>query len=410
MAVEIDGKIIRSLPEQVSKNMEDNERQDNKLTELERKLDAAISGVLHYKGSVATYADLPADAEVGDVYNVIDTGANYAWTGSEWDEFGSTVDLSGYVQKAVNEIITGKYDFENGFYIDSQGCEIKPDQHGFMVESYSDPGRRLAITTDGIVGNDNQDLGSSAYTWNALYAEQIIPSTNLTIGKAYNSVLVDSFFVPKRDNQYDIGNLSYKWKNLYLNGSINPNASGYGFSLPSSASFTANSELVDSVSNQTITGDKTFESKIIIKTRDDYKWTLTTGAGGAALFINRGTSERYKFYDGYFAGSGLDLGSSSIKWADLYLSGAGYISTIDSGTSNLNLKCNGIIKLSAQEYAIYFYQKICASGDNILDIGQSNVRFKDLYLAGNLNDGTNSVNIADLKALIDYAKAQGWIS
>ena len=50
--------------------------------------------VLRYKGSVATYSDLPNDAETGDVYNVLSDGKNYAWTGTEWDDFGGTITVS----------------------------------------------------------------------------------------------------------------------------------------------------------------------------------------------------------------------------------------------------------------------------------------------------------------------------
>lgn len=55
-----------------------------------------VSSVYKYKGSVATKTALPTtDLTVGDVYNTTDTGMNYAWTGSVWDELGSNVDLTG---------------------------------------------------------------------------------------------------------------------------------------------------------------------------------------------------------------------------------------------------------------------------------------------------------------------------
>lgn len=59
-----------------------------------------ISSVYKFKGSVATYNDLPTGATVGDVYNVADTGANYAWDGSAWDKLSETVDLSSYATTA----------------------------------------------------------------------------------------------------------------------------------------------------------------------------------------------------------------------------------------------------------------------------------------------------------------------
>ena len=55
------------------------------------QVDAKISGVYHYKGSVATYEDLPTEnVEVGDVYDVTDTGMNYAWTLDGWDALGNS--------------------------------------------------------------------------------------------------------------------------------------------------------------------------------------------------------------------------------------------------------------------------------------------------------------------------------
>lgn len=65
-------------------------------TEIESK----IASVYKYKGSVANYASLPTtDLTIGDVYNVEDTGDNYAWTGTEWDKLAGTIDLSNYATK-----------------------------------------------------------------------------------------------------------------------------------------------------------------------------------------------------------------------------------------------------------------------------------------------------------------------
>lgn len=59
-----------------------------------------ISAVYRFKGSVASYDALPtAGREIGDTYNLLDTGANYAWTESGWDKLSETIDLSGYVAR-----------------------------------------------------------------------------------------------------------------------------------------------------------------------------------------------------------------------------------------------------------------------------------------------------------------------
>lgn len=57
--------------------------------------DSKVASVYKLKGSVANYAALPSSGQVvGDVWNLVDTGANYVWTGTVWDELGTTVDIS----------------------------------------------------------------------------------------------------------------------------------------------------------------------------------------------------------------------------------------------------------------------------------------------------------------------------
>ena len=66
------------------------------------EVDAKIASVYVYKGSVATQAELPQENnKVGDTYNVTDTGHNYTWDGTQWDDLGGTVDLSAYLTSAV---------------------------------------------------------------------------------------------------------------------------------------------------------------------------------------------------------------------------------------------------------------------------------------------------------------------
>ena len=65
-------------------------------------VDSAVSAVYKYKGSVANQSALPSAGQtVGDVYNVEDTGDNYAWDGSKWDKLAGTVDLSSYLTIAT---------------------------------------------------------------------------------------------------------------------------------------------------------------------------------------------------------------------------------------------------------------------------------------------------------------------
>lgn len=70
------------------------------------EVDQKLTGGMHYKGSVQTVADLPASGnEIGDFYNVIATGENYAWDGTAWDKTGSIVDLQPITNAEIDAIV-----------------------------------------------------------------------------------------------------------------------------------------------------------------------------------------------------------------------------------------------------------------------------------------------------------------
>lgn len=58
---------------------------DERLTAVEN----AVIGGVHYKGSVPTVDDLPADAAQGDMYEVIADGSEWAFNGEKWFEYGT---------------------------------------------------------------------------------------------------------------------------------------------------------------------------------------------------------------------------------------------------------------------------------------------------------------------------------
>lgn len=95
-----------------------------------------LTTVYRYKGSVATYADLPTTGQkVGDVWNVetadpdhgIKAGDNVAWDGAQWDILGGNHDLSGYAQLNLANTFTALNTFRaniavsNGTTAGSQG-------------------------------------------------------------------------------------------------------------------------------------------------------------------------------------------------------------------------------------------------------------------------------------------------
>ena len=78
------------------------------ITEVKDKVDALGSPVT-YKGTVATYADLPTTHAVGDMYNVTadetthTANMNYCWNGTAWDSLGATTDMNLYYTKVQTD-------------------------------------------------------------------------------------------------------------------------------------------------------------------------------------------------------------------------------------------------------------------------------------------------------------------
>lgn len=79
------------------------------------EVDSKISSVYVYKGSVDTEASLPQqDNKIGDTYNVTDTGYNFTWDGTKWDNLGGTIDLSSYItSEQAEQIYATKAELED---------------------------------------------------------------------------------------------------------------------------------------------------------------------------------------------------------------------------------------------------------------------------------------------------------
>ena len=97
-------------------------------TYTQTEIDSKLSSVYKYRGTVATYQDLPSqDLTIGDVYNVEETGDNYAWAGLVWDKLGATIDLTNYVttSKVKNEMSTTAGDVYDVRYINTMIGDIE---------------------------------------------------------------------------------------------------------------------------------------------------------------------------------------------------------------------------------------------------------------------------------------------
>ena len=68
-------------------------------------LKSDLSNVYKFKGSKVNYAALPESGnEVGDVWNVEDTGMNYGWTGTAWDALGGVFEIQAITNAEIDAI------------------------------------------------------------------------------------------------------------------------------------------------------------------------------------------------------------------------------------------------------------------------------------------------------------------
>lgn len=129
------------------------------------ELAAKITRAMHYCGSLATVEDLNnvENPEVGDFYNIIENGKNFAWDGEAWDDAGGMIDLSGYWSKEeLVELTVNEIDIITGFASNEETFrEIL--KNGGEVELASDmsPTSTFDIRNDTTIVLNGQDIAGN---------------------------------------------------------------------------------------------------------------------------------------------------------------------------------------------------------------------------------------------------------
>lgn len=116
-----------------------------------------VDRIYRYRGSVATVEDLPANAQEGDVYNITSTGANYAWTGTQWDNLGVVQEIDpAPVKGSGNPVASG------GVYaaLEDMQTDIAATGAPDDVTIIKDESGKL-VAQDIAIGGDPTDLASA---------------------------------------------------------------------------------------------------------------------------------------------------------------------------------------------------------------------------------------------------------
>ena len=159
---------------------------------------------------------------------------------------------------------------------------------------------------------------------------------------------------------------------------------------------------------QEISGSKTFTSPIIV--------------GAANYVIKKDSTKLVIEADGNTielkgslipsATATYDLGSSSVRWKTLFASDSvdlGNNATITKDSSNrlnFNNGSDTIIKVGNVN-STYCKANWTPDQNNMYSLGRSGSQWKDLYLAGNISDGINSVTVANISNKTTSAYASG---
>ena len=169
------------------------------------KPETDVRGAYVYRGSVADRNALPKEGmEIGDVYNLEDTGMNVAWTGTIWDSLGSTVsvDLTPYAKKAeVTEALATKAEAADVTALEAKVDEVKAVADKAVLYSdfeYQGQQRKTiqlanydsisGIGTDGVGYNlamvskwDKADFGAAGITMNLNTKDVVTINDDLTV-------------------------------------------------------------------------------------------------------------------------------------------------------------------------------------------------------------------------------------
>lgn len=174
------------------------------------EIDNKISSVYKYKGSVATYQDLPStDLTIGDVYNVESDGSNYAWNGIDWDRLGGEVDLSNYYNKTQTDtLLSGKVDNStlNNYYDKTRTDELLGAKYSKPVTGIPKTDLESAVQTSlGKADTALQSADLTNYVKNTDYATSSVGGV-IKIDQNYGLRVSSGTLVGYGVNYTDYGN------------------------------------------------------------------------------------------------------------------------------------------------------------------------------------------------------------
>ena len=257
-----------------------------------------------------------------------------------------------------------------------------------------------------LISQSNGQVSAAAQTF-----DTTIPQTGASTTNAPTSSAVVSY-VDTYGGKIDT--ISINGTNLTIDANKNVDIPAYLTTTTGFESVNINNASLNVVTRDTaqdISGIKTFTVSPVLNNDISLKGKDSSGTSRQLIRIN--TYDNVVINDEnsggtFIGGTSLspnanevkDLGSSSYKWKDLYLSGKAYIGanayiTCPTTAFNLYVQNNRICDIyNSSTYWGTTFSPL-SGGDK--DLGTSSNLWRDLYLSRNLTDGTNSITVAHIE-------------
>lgn len=412
--------------------------------------------VYQFRGSVDTYSSLPStDLEVGDTYNVLDTGKNYAWDGEEWDEVAGIISTAGFVTIGGTQTISGNKTFtgDDEFTQSLKVSQLNPGEFDLILDKTGGTFRPKTDST-----TYKSDLGSEDYRWGDIWFtgklkdgvkefglddipvnSELVHKTGaetITGTKTFNSqvyftdnVEATSLTVQKStDASLTLKQSSYTNNyarlHLYSGGNNEPGILGITFDDSTNPiEFWSDSGIVCSylVPYNHYSEKLTLPNETGTLATQSYVQTQIALINYVDLTSNQSITGVKTFGNSNGYGQ-IKIGNPGDIVSITYNSDGGVIEidktvTIGQygfwgGYARLGyLECgnseNGYQDLTCYVTALVPYTN--ASGSNGSDLGSQSYKWRDVYVGRNLTDGTNTVSVADIvSGLVSTSERNTW--
>lgn len=321
-------------------------------------------------------------------------------SGASFTDWVDMTNKSSVTADEYNAILNG----EKRIKYDNQIYEVswiitEPDWAGFT-------GMRLESSAPGMIGVSGTGIGKvNAVIWAPGTAHEYEFERNEDVLIKGNTSETPSYTLTDiriGDNVYSVGGTTVSGTNDGTNWtSLTVGSDTYG--IPSGGSTPSN--MVTTDTDQTISANKTFGSNKTINMNDavklsEYGLFNATGAARSTGF-QLGTWDRCKGIVSFNrVGSSTDNPDYPVT------------STNDRYNFNIHLNSGGIsstVNTFIFDPSAFYYTKSSSGyGASGANLGTSAHLFKNLYLSGNITDGTNTVSVSNLKTVSGTNDGTNW--